>query len=760
MTGVQTCALPILAKERVQVQGLGDAVPGIQPTIQRGGQYAVQVQRAGRNKLQDLAGALSQINPLLEQYAGVAEQEAQMFEEELSRKSPEEVQAMLKKTEGELDKQVRRGAMGWLTSPLNQKRKLRAVGKLASTDLISEVQQRLLNPKQGDPDDFEERANFVRQEFINNTPALQSLFAQEGLNQSTNASIKNLVSNRELQEAKTAKEETLFATGVSFYDGINRLVEQQQDNKELQQALIRGDFSFAVDTDANGNVITLGDQLLDSWSDTNAYTPKEQRGLITNLLTKLATNDMEDQADGLLLWAKSNLKFGNAKMSDMEFEDLQFIIDKAGEAAEERQDKENAEFVGNMAGSHKVQLAKLNLLEEGESLTYDGQTFTDKLELDRYFKQQVIDNPNLSDEDKGKLIDSITATTQGSFRDAETHTKNLILNEAPTATTQGFQREINSILRNSIDIPDADKNLPEFTNIINNNLGRLRPLIDKKLDEVLALPTDKAAAEVRAYVRELLQDETPKIQAELRTAYDNLLDKRTTQRTGVPLGEKVEKPKLPEPDDDPEELIKLLPQWQSFITDDAKDENSNKAKKYIEKYTPQIANETAKLALDPTRFIGGRETIPSMFLIDPDQAINLHLQYSARMDGVFTVDVLENLDDKGLAYTYAGIPFKPKELIGDVNADKFVILSQEQLDNTDTEEGLELARRAKEAAGITLDIYEFIRLQKKRRKQFIVDYVPFPDMYRPLDETEYLKKLINEHSAQQFDPLPDFIIID
>ena len=39
-----------MAKERVQVQGLGDAVPAIQPTIQRGGQYAVQVQRAGRNK--------------------------------------------------------------------------------------------------------------------------------------------------------------------------------------------------------------------------------------------------------------------------------------------------------------------------------------------------------------------------------------------------------------------------------------------------------------------------------------------------------------------------------------------------------------------------------------------------------------------------------------------------------------------------------------------------------------------------------------
>lgn len=57
--------------ERVQVQGLGGAVPGIQPTIQRAGQYSVQVQQAGRNKLMDLADALGQVNPVLQQYGQV-----------------------------------------------------------------------------------------------------------------------------------------------------------------------------------------------------------------------------------------------------------------------------------------------------------------------------------------------------------------------------------------------------------------------------------------------------------------------------------------------------------------------------------------------------------------------------------------------------------------------------------------------------------------------------------------------------------------
>ena len=71
-----------MAKERVQVQGLGDVAPGIQPTIQRAGQYGIQVQKAGTNKLQQLAGALSQINPVLQQYGALQKQQEQIGVEE------------------------------------------------------------------------------------------------------------------------------------------------------------------------------------------------------------------------------------------------------------------------------------------------------------------------------------------------------------------------------------------------------------------------------------------------------------------------------------------------------------------------------------------------------------------------------------------------------------------------------------------------------------------------------------------------------
>lgn len=63
-----------MARERVQVQGLGGAVPGIQPTIQRAGQYAVAQVRAApvqvpqSNKLLDLAGALNTSLDIVQQY--------------------------------------------------------------------------------------------------------------------------------------------------------------------------------------------------------------------------------------------------------------------------------------------------------------------------------------------------------------------------------------------------------------------------------------------------------------------------------------------------------------------------------------------------------------------------------------------------------------------------------------------------------------------------------------------------------------------
>jgi len=276
-----------MARERVQVQGLGDAVPGIQPTIQRGGQYAVQVQRAGRNKLQDLAGALSQINPLLEQYAGVTEQEAQMFEEELSRKSPEEVQAMLKKTEGELDKQVRRGAMGWLTSPLNQKRKLQAVGALLHDDYERQLKAKVQDPANADAD-INELIAGVKDELRNQYGSLQSTFVNEGFEGAIRETTRRYTLQHDTLATAQAREEVKRA-GVSTLFNASTIVGGELSNPEA----------------------------IDKWWTDNqgSLTPIELAQLRKNAIVELATSGNFEGARKLQAYT-ANFKAGTTKMGD------------------------------------------------------------------------------------------------------------------------------------------------------------------------------------------------------------------------------------------------------------------------------------------------------------------------------------------------------------------------------------------------------------------------------------------------------------
>jgi hypothetical protein len=739
-----------MAKERVQVQGLGGAVPGIQPTIQRAGQYGITQRRAGRNKLMDLADALGQVNPVLQQYTQVADIEAEQFEDELSRKSPEEVQAILQKTEGEFDKLTRKGAISWLTSPINQKRKLEAIGKLASRDLLSEVENRLINPQQNDPEDLVERANLVRQEFIDKTPALQSSFiAQQGLDVSTQNRIRETVANYERQESVQARQENIYTTGSSMYDKVFNLLDT--DNEQIREKLIRGDFNFEIDRDASGNIITLGDSLMRDWGGTNAHTPKEQRDLLASVLNRMAsTDEMEDQADGLLLWAKGNLKFGTAKMSEMEYNRLQDIIDKGAELAEDRREEDKQDYIKNFSGSFKTNLTKLKL---DKQTTIKDQTFDNKGDLAEYYRREIINNTDLTEAERGDLLSEIDRIQTDDLRDADTYTKTLITN----AATIAHPRSVNSNLQNlfktvSINYPDL-ANKPEIIEYQNRKAAEINLLIANKRDEFLGLPTEEAAQQLDAFATTLLTENTNKINAELKTLFTELEDKQP--KTVVT----PEKPEVFQPvnlEEEPEELLRTAVDpggWYSMVSADPKDENSNKAKQYIKKYIPDLANEFARLSYNTNRYVG-------IGAMTHEEARQRHIDSIRLMDGVFTLDVLENLDENGFARTYAGIPFKPRDLIGDANIDKFVLLSEEQIDNAETEEGKQIIERIKEATGIKTEFFEFIRVQKLVRKRGIVPYKPFPDSYRPLTEEEKIQELIDSKGTSDFDPLPDFLLID
>jgi hypothetical protein len=83
--------------ERVQVQGLGEA-PTVQPVALPGFQYGIAQRRAGRNKLMDLADALSQVNPILQQYGALQQTQERIGAEQAELIEEQNVIAELKKT--------------------------------------------------------------------------------------------------------------------------------------------------------------------------------------------------------------------------------------------------------------------------------------------------------------------------------------------------------------------------------------------------------------------------------------------------------------------------------------------------------------------------------------------------------------------------------------------------------------------------------------------------------------------------------------
>ena len=391
--------------ERVQVQGLGGAVPGISPTIQRGGQYSVQVQQAGRNKLMDLADALGQVNPLLQQYTQVADIEAEQFEEELAGKSPEEIQAMLKQTEGELDKQVRRGSLGWLMSPLNQKRKLKAVGQAASRLLMEDVYNRLESPQAGDEElSTREIIAQVQQNFVGNNEALtNSVFAQEGLQQAVNPQILPLVRQYDAQKARLGKAETSYGTSSVLYDQAENIGSIGEFNEESSQAIT------------------------DAWSNLSSFSVDEQRNIVGGVLRKLANNGLKEEAEDLLDFAKKNLKFGAASMSDMDYESFDEEIDIIAKRAEDRQETERVEKVKETAAD--AFKALLDIRNPNiETTTFDGKTITTEEELRNAVQVSSVfadDNEGLRDfvktfeSDRVQLRDPIEYLTQAAYQQVD-----------------------------------------------------------------------------------------------------------------------------------------------------------------------------------------------------------------------------------------------------------------------------------------------------------------------------------------------------
>ena len=491
-----------MARERVQVQGLGGAVPGISPTIQRGGQYSVQVQQAGRNKLMDLADALGQVNPLLRQYAGVAEQEAEMFEEELARKSPEEVQAMLKKTEGELDKQVRRGGLGWLMSPLNQKRKLRAVGQASSRLMMEQVYNRLDNPQEGDADlSTSDIISLVQQDFVGNNEALAgSTFAQEGLQEAVNPQILPLVRQYDAQKNRIAKGDTAFGTTNVFYelakDG-NNLGEYDEETSKA---------------------------LLGSWENLNAFTAAEQRDILGKVFENLAKNGMEEKADSLLLWASKNVKIGASKMTEIEYDGYATMIERTAEVAGKLEEKQREDKVTDQAAQFRIAYNDIQRVGNG---TYNGQEYTDLVSLQQAAEQA----PEFDDDFRGKsdLQEQIEGIVRSDVDPVTMYVNEILRNPFAQGAIRGGMEEIDKAFNSTLSLSEVDAALaqsdPSILRIKSEADAQFQQSLNQELKRIAQLPEGRDSMNASQLVNDFVIKEKERIFRELERKVQIRLNK-------------------------------------------------------------------------------------------------------------------------------------------------------------------------------------------------------------------------------------------
>ena len=633
-----------MAKERVQVQGLGDVAPGIQPTIQRAGQYGIQVQRAGRNKLMDLADALSQVNPTLQQYIGVAEQEAEMFEEELARKSPEEVQAMLKKTEGELDKQVRRGAMGWLTSPLNQKRKLRAVGQASSRLLMEQVYNRLDNPQAGDEDlSTSEVISLVQQEFVSGNEALSgSMFAQEGLQEAVNPQILPLVRQYDAQKNRVAKGETAFGTTSVFYD-----IAKEGNNL--------GDYDDAA-----------SQALLGAWENLSAFSAAEQRDLFGKVLDNLARNGMEEKADSLLEWAKQNLKIGAAKLTDIEVDSFETRITSLAEAAEKLEDRERADQVELKSAEFRVAYNDLQRTGQG---TFNGQEYTDLVSLQQAAEQA----PEFDDDVVGKadLQEKIDTIVKTDVDPVTMYANEIFKNPISYGAIRRGEQEIQLAFDSTLATSEFDTELarqdPEVLRIRSEYISQYTESLRQEVRRIAQLPEGRDSLTASTLVSDFVTKEKERISREMDRKVQIRLDrmKEREEKTQVRV---TETSKAPEPsifDDTQDEFENTVQANNVVLNREAPIEERRKALKFFRNVN--LNNLSGIAAGTSVKAEGFKTTDPLTGIVitfqpkrytkeEQDQALQHYMQGAALSTEFTKQEVLDN------GVTSHGVRFDIKQI--------------------------------------------------------------------------------------------------
>jgi hypothetical protein len=465
---------------RVQVRDLPDA-PQLQATVQSGGNFGVSVEQAGSNKLTELANTLSGFNSALNEYKALAVTDAEMHSDELKWLSPEELTERLSKTEGELDSMSRKGLIPWLASPLNQKRKRRALGKAAHDVFVQRLldsKGRLENPQEGDSDlTTAEIIEEERQAFISDKPALQQgTYGSEGFQEVLNPTILNLTRQYDGRKATVAKGETLLQNTSAIYRlAKDAPLEPNEYGLYMEQSLRAQDGGAGP------------------WAELNSFNAAQQIKVIENVAEQLANlPGGEQRAYEFLQYAEDNFYVGNQLFykNEDQVDRIMNSIEREVETAQrireggrdERLETERSEFV-----------VALSAVENTGKGMYKGVEYTDKFQINKAAQRFAREDDDV--RFRGPAIEQFEQVFKGDHDTLEHQRglmvrKSTMVRQAPTRVNNIFE----SILSSSNVLPDI-KNTPQYQKLYNETQANFG---DKVIDKQDALIRAGAASNFTA----------------------------------------------------------------------------------------------------------------------------------------------------------------------------------------------------------------------------------------------------------------------
>lgn len=632
-----------MANGRVQVQGVGSA-PKLQAVVNAGGQYRVQTQQAGRNKLMDLADALSQVNPILRDYGAIQDIDAEMYEDDLKRLSPEDLKKKLSQSEATLDREVRKGNIPFLGSPLNWKRKKRALGKAAHDVFYNQLiaaDGRLRNPIEGDDD--KNTADIVNEEmakFIENNPGLQGQFQNEGFQEVLNPTITRLAAQFDGEKARQARVEIGVQT-------VNEFVREAKNVNHLDSA------QYDLDME----------RLKDTWQDMNGFAPTQQRAAISSVVKSLARVD-ELKARAFLNWAKTNIKVGNTLYGKHEAHaiELEQLIDDVAEQEEKESRIERAE---RLEATESEFILALNAIQNTGEAEYNGQMYNDVNVLLKGFQETVA-----GDADPiyaAQAQKNAESAVKGDV-DVDEYARRELLQES-----MSYREMFGSIKRKLLGNIVDDKTLQADSRFDDLNFSLAQDLKAKVEDKIKRLirqgkaqnPIEAAGALDEFINNELellgptVKDSIEKLKTRVKEEEDADAEARRVTAT-TPDTEAVTASIW---GDDPEDVVKNVQQNRSVLSNKATpDEERKKALNYIRKNIDPTLSHFARIAAPNSRRerrVGGANRLIGYVEYTPKQRKEATENYFelARLSGVFA---LPNALKDGV--TRDGFKFDPKKI--------------------------------------------------------------------------------------------------